>query len=192
MTTELILPEYGRNIQNMVEIAKNITERTERNRCARTIIDCMGNLFPYLRDNEAFRHKLWDHLALMANFDLDIDYPFEINTRQKNSTKPEPIPYDCSSITDRHYGRFISQFIHRFADDPQLAHRQELIIMTANYMKRCYNMYNQNNVDDATIFNDLYRLSDHKIDLRHSGITLQDMSNERRKNNDNKNKKSRH
>ena len=75
---ELILPEYGRNIQNMVEIAKKIEDRNERNRCARSIIDCMGNLFPYLRDNDNFKHKLWDHLAIMADFKLDIDYPYEI------------------------------------------------------------------------------------------------------------------
>ena len=79
---ELILPEYGRNIQNMVEIAKTIEDRNERNRCARSIIDCMGNLFPYLRDNDNFRHKLWDHLALMSNFELDIDYPYNISNIQ--------------------------------------------------------------------------------------------------------------
>lgn len=193
MTTELVLPEYGRNIQNMVEIAKQITDRNERNRCARTIINCMGNLFPYLRDNEAFRHKLWDHLALMADFQLDIDYPFEINRLQTKNLRPQPIPVPTTQIHHRHYGRLVSQLIAQISENPELPNRQELIILTANYMKRCYNTYNQDIADDSLILNDLYQLSNHQIDLRNSNIKLQDIPTERRKNNnDNKNKKNRH
>ena len=108
---ELILPEYGRNIQNMVEIAMKIEDRSERNRCARSIINCMGNLFPYLRDNDAFQHKLWDHLALMSNFELDIDYPFEITPAEEIHPTPEAIPLPNNQIRERHYGRFIDNFI---------------------------------------------------------------------------------
>lgn len=198
MNTELVLPEYGRNIQNMVEIAKRIEDRAERNRCARTIINCMGNLFPYLRDNESFRHKLWDHLALMANFELDIDYPFEINRTRAKDIKPDNIPLPQTRINELHYGRFTSELIDRIVNDPELVKRQDLVLMTANYMKRSYNTYNQDIADDTVIFNDLYRMSGGKIDLRQSGIKLNYIPYDRRKNNDNKNnsnnnnKKNRH
>lgn len=191
MTHELVLPEYGRNIQNMVELCKQIKDRNERNRCARSIIACMGNLFPYLRDNEAFRHKLWDHLALMANFELDIDYPFEITIKKTKDIKPEPIPMPHKCQGKRHYGKFIYEFIDQIVKNPNIKGRKELIVMTANYMKRCYNMYNQDMANDNVIFNDLYQISNGKIDLRQSGIRLVDMQYERRKSSD-KNKKNRH
>lgn len=192
MNTELVLPEYGRNIQNMVEIAKRIEDRAERNRCARTIINCMGNLFPYLRDNESFRHKLWDHLALMANFELDIDYPFEINRTRAKDIRPDNIPLPQMRINELHYGRFTTELINLIVNNPNLANRQNLILMTANYMKRCYNTYNQDIADDMVIFNDLYRMSGGNIDLRHSGIRLNYIPYDRRKsyNNSNTNSKN--
>ena len=87
------LPEYGRSIQNMVDHALTIEDRAERQRCANTIINIMGNMFPHLRDVPDFKHKLWDHLAIMANFQLDIDYPYEIIRKDNLNTKPESIPY---------------------------------------------------------------------------------------------------
>ena len=182
---ELILPEYGRNIQNMVEIAKTIDDRSERNRCARSIINCMGNLFPYLRDNEAFQHKLWDHLALMSNFELDIDYPFEITPAENFHPTPEQIPLPKNEIKERHYGRFIENFIQRIINDTNIINQTQLLVMIANFMKRCYSMYNQEVVNDIVIFNDLYRLSNEQIDLRDKDIKLQEIQHKR----NNKNKK---
>ena len=181
---ELILPEYGRNIQNMVEIAMTIEDRAERNRCARSIINCMGNLFPYLRDNEAFQHKLWDHLALMSNFELDIDYPFEITPAEDIHPTPDEIPLPTNQIRERHYGRFIDIFIQRVANDEKVLNQQALLVIIANYMKRCYHNYNQDVINDEMIFEDLYRLSNNKIDLRNKDIKLQDLHY--KKNNKNK------
>ncbi len=181
---ELILPEYGRNIQNMVEIAMKIENRNERNRCARSIINCMGNLFPYLRDNDAFQHKLWDHLALMSNFELDIDYPFEITPAEEIHPTPEAIPLPNNQIRERHYGRFIDNFISRISADPAILSNQQLLIIIANFMKRCYSTYNQEVINDEIILDDLHRLSNGKIDLRNKNIKLQDIQN--KKNNKNK------
>ena len=181
---ELILPEYGRNIQNMVEIAMKIEDRNERNRCARSIINCMGNLFPYLRDNEAFQHKLWDPLALMSNFELDIDYPFEITPAEEIHPTPEAIPLPNNQIRERHYGRFIDNFISRISADPAILSNQQLLIIIANFMKRCYSTYNQEVINDEIILDDLHRLSNGKIDLRNKNIKLQDIQN--KKNNKNK------
>ena len=184
MNSELILPEYGRNIQNMVEIAMKIEDRNERNRCARSIINCMGNLFPYLRDNDAFKHKLWDHLELMSNFELDIDYPFEITPAEEIHPIPEPIPLPDYQIRERHYGRFIDNFIQRISSDPVIVNNQSLLIIIANFMKRCYNTYNQEVINDEIILDDLYQLSNEKIDIRNKNIKLQDIQN--KKNNKNK------
>ncbi len=181
---ELILPEYGRNIQNMVEIAMTIPDRNERNRCARSIINCMGNLFPYLRDNDAFQHKLWDHLALMSNFQLDIDYPYEITPAEQIHPIPEAIPIPNNQIRERHYGRFIDNFILRISNDPKIINEPVLITMIANYMKRCYHTYNQEIINDDIIFDDLFHLSNGAIDLRGKGIKLQDV--QYKKNNKNK------
>ena len=181
---ELILPEYGRNIQNMVEIAMKIEDRSERNRCARSIINCMGNLFPYLRDNDAFQHKLWDHLALMSNFELDIDYPFEITPAEEIHPTPEAIPLPNNQIRERHYGRFIDNFIERISTDQNILSNQQLLLVIANFMKRCYSTYNQDVINDEIILDDLYRLSNSKIDLRNKNIKLQEIQN--KKNNKNK------
>ena len=96
------LPEYGRSIQNMVDHALTIQDPAERQRCANTIINIMGNMFPHLRDVPDFKHKLWDHLAIMANFKLDIKYPYEIIHEENLGTKPEPIPYPSTKIRYRH------------------------------------------------------------------------------------------
>ena len=181
---ELILPEYGRNIQNMVEIAMTIEDRNERNRCARSIINCMGNLFPYLRDNDAFQHKLWDHLALMSNFQLDIDYPYETTPAEDIHTTPDAIPLPDNQIRERHYGRFVYNFIQRISTDPTIINQQSLLILIANFMKRCYVTHNQEITNDEIIFNDLYRLSNERIDLRSKNIKLQEIQN--KKNNKNK------
>jgi hypothetical protein len=167
----------------MVEIAMTIPDRNERNRCARSIINCMGNLFPYLRDNDAFQHKLWDHLALMSNFELDIDYPFEITPAEEIHPTPEAIPLPNYQIRERHYGRFIDNFIQRVSNDQTILNNQPLLILIANFMKRCYNTYNQDVINDEIIFNDLYNLSNGKIDIRNKNIKLQDTQHNKNKKN---------
>lgn len=89
----LVLPEYGRNVQQMVDHCMTIEDKAERTRCANTIINIMGNLFPHLRDIEDFKHKLWDHLAIMSDFKLDIDYPYEIIKKENLHTVPESVSY---------------------------------------------------------------------------------------------------
>ena len=141
----------------------------------------MGNLFPHLRNNEEFQHKLWDHLALMANFELDIDYPYEITPAELMHPQPDAIPLPKLEINERHYGRFVHQFIQRIANDPTISNNQTLLLMIANYMKRCYINHNQETVNDSIILNDLYKMSDSRIDLRTQDIKLQDYQPKRNK-----------
>ena len=87
----MLIPAYGRTIQNMVDYAVTIEDRAERQRCANTIIAIMGNMFPHLRDIPEFKHKLWDHLAVMSDYKLDIDYPYEITQKSSFVRKPDPL-----------------------------------------------------------------------------------------------------
>lgn len=109
----LPLPEYGRSVQNMVDHALTIEDRAERQRCANTIINIMGGMFPHLRDVPDFKHKLWDHLAIMADFKLDIDYPYEIVKKESLEVKPDMLPYPHNGIRYRHYGRILENMIKR-------------------------------------------------------------------------------
>ena len=113
------LPEYGRSIQNMVDHALTIQDRAERQRCANTIINIMGGLFPHLRDVPDFKHKLWDHLAIMSDFKLDIDYPYTVIQKDKLVTKPDSVLYPRTRIRYRHYGRTIEVLIQKACEFPE-------------------------------------------------------------------------
>lgn len=170
--TDLILPEYGRNIQQMVQHAITIEDRAERTRCAKTIIDIMGSMFSYLRDVEGFKYKLWDHLAVMSNFQLDIDYPFEVATPEKLALKPGKIPLHTSRIRYMHYGRTLQSFIDKAVRMPDGEERQILIMTIANHMKKSFLTWNKEVVSDQKILDDLRELSNGAIDLNHETYKL--------------------
>lgn len=152
---QLVLPEYGRNVQQMVDHCLTIEDREERTRCAHTIVNIIGNLVPHLRDIDDFKHKLWDHLAIMSDFKLDIDYPCEIVRKESLDTKPERIPYSTSSIRYRHYGKFTEEMLSKAQSMPDGEERDALVDMIANYMKRSYLTWNKDNVDDEKIWQDV-------------------------------------
>ena len=137
------LPEYGRSIQNMVDHALTIEDRAERQRCANTIINIMGNMFPHLRDVPDFKHKLWDHLAIMSDFKLDIDYPYEIIRKDNLNTRPEVIPYPSTKIRYRHYGRTLEVLIKKAIDFPEGDEKQNLIALICNHMKKDFMTWNK-------------------------------------------------
>ena len=166
------LPEYGRSIQNMVDYALTIEDRAERQRCANTIINIMGNMFPHLRDVPDFKHKLWDHLAIMSDFKLDIDYPYE-NIRKDNlSNKPEPVPYPSTRIRYRHYGRTLEVLIKKAVEFPEGDEKMNLVALICNHMKKDYLAWNKDNVDDRKIANDLFELSDGKLEMTEDIVRL--------------------
>ena len=161
----LALPEYGRNIQNMVDYCITITDREERKRCANTIINVMGNLFPHLRDVNDFKHILWDHLAIMSDFKLDIDYPYEIVKKENLNTRPPRIPYSNSRFHYRHYGKTLELMIQKATTYPDGSEKDQLIKLLATQMKKSFLTWNKETVDDRKIFKDLDELSDGKIIL---------------------------
>ena len=159
------LPEYGRSIQNMVDHALTIEDRAERQRCANTIINIMGGMFPHLRDVPDFKHKLWDHLAIMSDFKLDIDYQFEVIPKNNLDAKPEPVPYPCTKIRYRHYGRTLEVLIQKACEFPEGDEKQNLVALICNHMKKDYMTWNKDTVDDRKIADDLYELSGGKLQM---------------------------
>lgn len=155
----ITLPEYGRTIQRLVKVATELPTKEERTRCAYSIIDVMGNLFPYLRDSEDYKHKLWDHLAIMSDFQLDIDYPTEPLNLEKLHTKPDRVKYPVSIYAERHYGNTVMLMIEKVGQTATPAERSSLIQLIANHMKKCYLLWNNTTIEDEKIIDDLYRLS---------------------------------
>ena len=159
------IPEYGRNIQKMIEYAKTIEDKDERNRAAKSIIKVMGQVNPYLKNNEDLTHKLWDHMFIISDFDFDVDSPFPKPLREDFETGPDRIPYPENEIAYRHYGRVIEQMIKKVGQEEDEALRLKMGEAVANMMKRCYLNWNRDSVEDRVIKKDLRELSGGKINL---------------------------
>lgn len=161
---KLPLPEYGRNIQNMVDFLFTIEDKEKRNKSAQTVIDVMGNLYPYLRDVAEFKHKLWDHLAIMSDFKLDIDYPYDPPTPDILTEKPNIVPYTQNQIKYRHYG-YTMELLIKKAVEMEGEEKEILVELLANQMKKLYLAWNRDAVDDEKIFMDLEELSRGNIEI---------------------------
>ena len=152
---KLKLPEYGRNIHQMVDHCLTIDDRDERNRCARAIITAMGNLFPRLKETEESRRMLWDHLAIMAGFELDIDYPYEMIQPERLENKPDKLVHEDHRISLRHYGLYMERMIDKAAAMEEGEERDTLVMLLANHMKKTMLAVNKDGVDDAKVFKDI-------------------------------------
>ena len=164
--TNLIIPEYGRHIQQLVNHCTSLEDKDERNKMAKAIVNVMGNLQPHLRDVPDFKHKLWDQLFIMSDFKLEAESPYPQPSREELSEKPEPLPYPKTASKYRFYGNNIQTMIDVANSWEQGDAREGLTFVIANHMKKCYLNWNKDTVDDAIIFNHLFDLSNGKIDLR--------------------------
>ncbi|MFH2141017.1 MAG: DUF4290 domain-containing protein [Bacteroidota bacterium] len=162
---KLFLPEYGRHIQKMVDHVKSIEDREERNKLAKELIAIMGNLNPHFRDVADFKHKLWDHLLIMSDFDLDIDFPYEVIKKEVLTEKPRKIAYAIGEVKLKHYGRNLEKFIDYAANKEEGEEKQLLIAAIANHMKKSYLMWNKEAVLDQVIFDDIKKLSQGRISV---------------------------
>ena len=168
---KLIMPEYGRNIQHMVAHALTLPTREERNRCAEVIVRAMIQLHPELNSDEK-RHTFYDHLAIMSDFKLDIDYPYGQPVREEMSRKPDLLQYSQPHFPQRHYGKLIQDMIRAAAQEEDIEKRQDLIIRIGNRMKYTYLVWNRNQVDDEQIKYDIQRLSGGLLDCSFPGVQL--------------------
>ncbi|MFT4576723.1 MAG: hypothetical protein ACI9SI_001655 [Polaribacter sp.] len=179
--TLMIIPEYGRHIQKLVNHCVALETKEERNTMAKAIVDVMGNLQPHLRDVPDFKHKLWDQLFIMSSFDLDADSPYDRPSKEELQEKPESLPYPKSASRYRYYGNNIQTMINVALSWEEGEKREALVYTIANHMKKCYLNWNKDTVDDAVIFKHLLDLSDGQIDLTNSEEALSKSENLLRK-----------
>jgi len=159
------LNEYGREIQQMVDYCVGLPDREERQACAEAIIDTMRKMNPSEQNINDRMQTLWDHLALMSDFKLDIDYPVEITTAEQMASKPEPVAYPNTRIPVRHYGRALFELFDTLKTMEPGEERDTLVRMTANQMKRCLLLWGHGNGDDEKVADDLARFTDGVIQL---------------------------
>ena len=164
--TKLIIPEYGRHIQKMVDYAITIEDPVERNKVTKSIIGVMGNLNPHLRDVPDFQHKLWDQLFIISDFKLDVDSPFPKPSREILEERPDPLGYPQNHPKYRFYGNNIKRMIDAALSWEDGDMKEALVFAIANHMKKCFLNWNKDTVEDDVIFEHLYELSDGQIDLR--------------------------
>jgi hypothetical protein len=172
----LIIPEYGRHLQKMINHAKSLETKEERNKIAKAIISVMGNLQPHLRDVPDFQHKLWDQLFIMSNFELDADSPYPKPSKEFLEVRPEPLKYPQNFPKYRFYGNNIKTMIDVANTWEEGELKEALLYTIANHMKKCFLNWNKDTVEDRVIFDHLFELSNGKIDLRNSEEDLSDSS----------------
>lgn len=163
--TQLNMPEYGRIIQQLVERCKELSTKEERNEMAMAIIDFMGQRNPQLRDEENYKHKLWDHLYILSNHDLDIDPVYPFPTKEELEEKPKRMEYPKLQGDFKFYGKSILQLIEKAIELEPGDEKEALIEVIANNMKKSYNVYNKEHVTDDVIFRHLKELSENRLDL---------------------------
>ncbi|WP_339920945.1 DUF4290 domain-containing protein [uncultured Flavobacterium sp.] len=170
--SHLIIPEYGRHLQKLIEQATAIEDAEERNKAAKYIIQVMGSLNPHLRDVLDFQHKLWDQLFIMSDFKLDVESPYPIPSREVLQLKPDVLQYPQNFPKYRYYGNNIKYMIDvaNKWDDGDM--KNALVKVIANHMKKSYLSWNKDTVKDDVIFEHLYELSDGKLNMIQSAEEL--------------------
>lgn len=163
--TKLILPEYGRLIHQMVEATKQIQDKEERNLAAQTIIRTMMNLHPYLKNKPDAQNYLWEHLFIMADFELDVDAPIPVPDKEKIAEKPRKLPYPQQNYPHRYYGQNIQKMIVYASELPDSEEKLVLIRLIANHMKKLYVIWNKDEVTDEVIKQHLFEISQGKLNL---------------------------
>lgn len=164
---KLVMPEYGREIQKMVDLAISLPTKEERMRCAQAIINQMENKTPQLRDTSNYQQTLWDHLYLMSQKQLDIDWPFDVTGAERIHTKPQPLEHPDAKAQSqvRHYGRLMMEMFEKLKTMPAGDERDELVRLTANQMKRDLATWGHGSIDDEKVADDLARYTDGAIQI---------------------------
>lgn len=169
----MILPEYGRNVQNMIAYAMKIENREERNRAANAIIEVMGQLNPHLRDVDDFKHKLWTHLFVMSEFKLDVDSPYELPSQEILNEKPQRIAYPKNRIKYGHYGKYTENILQEIVAEKDPKAKEYLINVMANFMKKQFLAYNNDAVENNVIAQQLSELSGGQLVLENPDTLMQ-------------------
>ena len=161
----MLLPEYGRNVQNMIGHAHGIADREERNRAAKAIIEVMGQLNPHLRDVDDYRHKLWTHLFIMSDFELDVDSPYEKPGREELAARPDIMTYPKGRIRFGHYGQYTQKILELSKGIENVGERTYMTNSMGNFMKKQYLLHNNNAVENQVIADQLNELSQGELSI---------------------------
>jgi hypothetical protein len=164
---KLVMPEYGREIQKMVDLAVSLPDKRQRNACAHAIIQQMEGKNPQIQSTPDYEHTLWDHLYLMSHKQLDIDWPYDVSCAEKILNKPQPImpPRQDGQSQVRHYGQLLLKVFEQLKSMPEGPARDALVCHTANQMKRDLMTWGHGSVEDEKVADDLARFTDGKIQL---------------------------
>lgn len=191
---KLILSEYGRNVQNMVKYITELPTKEERNRYAQVVIDLMGFLNPHLRDVADFKHKLWDHLHIISDFQIDVDSPYPKPSPEAIHFKPEPLKYPHQRIRSRHYGKTIELMIEKAKSIEEPERKRHMVQAIANFMKMAYVQWNKDSVADEIILSDLYNMSGGQLKLEENvnlnKVEFKTASNNQNRRNNNNNQRN--
>jgi hypothetical protein len=163
--SKLLLTEYGRNVQNMVKYIVALPTKEERNRYAAVVIDLMGFLNPHLRDVADFKHKLWDHLHIISDYQLDVDSPYPKPSPEAIYLKPKPLRYPHQRIRYKHYGKTIELMIEKAKSIEEPERKRHMVQAIANFMKMAYVQWNKDSVADEMILSDLTAMSGGELRL---------------------------
>ena len=198
---KIVISEYGRNIQVMIRHLNDIEDRKERTEAAYFIVNVMAQMNPQVKESNDYMHKLWDHLYIIANYDLDVDSPYPIPTPEMQKKKPEHVGYQKNNIRYGHYGQYIYDIVKKVKEMEDGPKKQAILINIANQMKRDYLNWNRDTVNDLLILDDLYKISGEEITLPMDTKLIptneilnkpqnQQQQNQKKKNNNNNKKKN--
>lgn len=161
----LKMPEYGRGVQDMIAYAIELPDKEERQRCAETIFSIMINMQPQLREQPDYKHRIWDHMAYISGYKLDIDYPYEVTRLDDETTRPKPIPYPMKEIGQRQYGYLLEESLRQLAEMPEGEERNQMLELVANQMKQSLFNWNRDAMDDMKVAGDISRYTKGRVAL---------------------------
>jgi hypothetical protein len=194
---KMVIPEYGRNVQKMIDHAITLTDKEERNKCAKAIVQVMKQINQHLKDQEDVNQKLWSHLLIMSNFELDVDFPYDKTDEIKFNSKPDKVSYPKNDIKYGHYGKIMENLIDAAVAYPEGEEKKNLTIHIANLLKTSYLLWNRDTVADVVIVKNLEQLSDGKLtvlgeDLRDTSDILKQYKKKKTNNNTKHNNNYKH
>lgn len=161
----LVMKEYGRNVQNLIDLAIAESDRDKRNRMVQGIIDVMGQLNPHLRNTEDYKHKLWDHLFLMSDFQLDVDSPYPLPEKEVLLRKPDPLPYQQVRIKHRSYGKNLMSLVNKTIEEQNPERKELMLKVIGNYIKVVHTNWIKENVSDENVKVEINTISDGQLSL---------------------------
>ena len=161
----LLMPEYGREIQKMIDYAVTIEDKEQRQLCAETIVRMMASRLTQQLNNEDMEQTLWDHLYIMSHKQLDIEWPYDVSNAEKINHKPQPLKRVSGNVRLRHYGRLVEELFEKLKSMPAGEERDALVSLTANQMKLDLAMWGHGSMDDERVASDIAAFTDGVIQL---------------------------